>query len=104
MLATLKPTAVDKTDYKPGIHEDIYLRLKVVLPGKEMLKNKGGYAGKPVVRFAYSLDGKKFQDCGSEFTMRQGKWIGAKFGFVSVETNAKADRGWIEADWIRVTK
>ena len=104
VLATLKPTAVDKTDYKPGIHEDIYLRLKVVLPGKEMLKNKGGYAGKPVVRFAYSLDGKKFLDCGSEFTMRQGKWIGAKFGFVSVETNAKADRGWLDADWIHVTK
>ena len=29
ILATLKPTVVDKTDYKPGIHEDIYLRLKV---------------------------------------------------------------------------
>jgi hypothetical protein len=36
--------------------------------------------------------------------MRQGKWIGAKFGFVSVETDAKADRGWIDVDWIRVTK
>ena len=104
VLATLKPTAVDKVNYKPGIHEDIYLRLKVVLPGKETLKNKGGYTGKPVVRFAYSLDGKKFRDCGSEFTMRQGKWIGAKFGFVSAESNAKADRGWVEADWIRVTK
>ena len=29
VIATLKPTAVDKIDYKPGIHEDIYLRLKV---------------------------------------------------------------------------
>ena len=31
-------------------------------------------------------------------------WIGAKFGFVSVETDAKADRGWLDVDWIRVTK
>jgi transketolase C-terminal domain/subunit len=29
IIATLKPTAEDKTDYKPGIHEDIYLSLKV---------------------------------------------------------------------------
>ena len=104
VLATLKPTAKDKLDYKPGIHEDIYLRLTVSLPDKDKLKNDGGFKGKPVVRFAYSLDGKKFTACGSEFLMRQGKWIGAKFGFISVETNAKADRGWVEADWIRVTK
>jgi hypothetical protein len=36
--------------------------------------------------------------------MRQGKWIGAKFGFVSVETNVKADRGWLDADWIHIEK
>ena len=88
LIATLKPTAEDKTDYKPGIHEDIFLRLHV---DNSMLK------------FSYSLDGKKFKDCGEEFKMREGKWIGAKFGYVSVETNANADRGWIDADWIRVT-
>ena len=89
VLATLKPTAEDKIDYKPGIHEDIYLRLTV---------------DNSKVNFAYSSDGKKFTPCGTEFQMREGKWIGAKFGFVSVETDAKADRGWVEADWIRVTK
>ena len=98
MLATLKPTAEDKTDYKPGIHEDIYLRLKV-----SNAEAGVAHGGKPIVHFAYSLDGKKFLDCGETFTMRQGKWIGAKFGFVSVETDQKADRGWIDADWIRVT-
>jgi hypothetical protein len=36
--------------------------------------------------------------------MRQGKWIGAKFGFVSVDTNQKSDRGWLDADWIHVEK
>jgi len=104
LIASLKPTAEDQIDYKPGIHEDIYLQMKVELPNKKTLKNKGGYEGKPQVRFAYSLDGKKFLECGQSYTMKQGKWIGAKFGYVSVETNEKSDRGWIDADWIRVTK
>ena len=103
LIATLKPTAEDKIDYKPAIHEDIFLRLKVELPNKEKLKNKDIFEGKPHVRFAYSLDGKKFTECGSAYEMRQGKWIGAKFGFISVETNQKADRGNLDIDWIRVT-
>jgi beta-xylosidase len=89
ILATLKPTAADKIDYKPGIHEDIYLRLKV--------KDSK-------VQFSWSQNGKKFTDCGKEFKMKEGKWIGAKFGFVAAETDAKCDRGWVDADWIRVTK
>ena len=99
LIATLKPTAEDQTDYKPGIHEDIYLRLTVT--NAEAGQPHGG---KPVVHFAWSRDGKNFTDCGEAFTMRQGKWIGAKFGFVSVENNAKADRGWLDADWIHVEK
>ncbi len=89
ILATLKPTAVDKIDYKPGIHEDVYLRLSV---------------DQSMLQFSYSSNGKKFTNCGEPFKMREGKWIGAKFGFVAAETDAKADRGWIDADWIRVTK
>ena len=89
VVTTLKPTAQDKTDYKPGIHEDIYLRMTV---------SKGG-----TVHFAYSTDGKKFSNCGDTFKMKEGKWIGAKFGYISAETDAKADRGWVEADWIRIT-
>ena len=89
LLATLKPTAADKIDYKPGLHEDIYMRLRVA---------------DSKLRFSYSLDGKKFLDCGEEFRMREGKWIGAKFGFLAVEPAGKADRGWVDADWIRVTK
>ena len=89
LLATLKPTAKDQTDYKPGIHKDIYLRLTVA---------------DSKLHFAYSQNGKKFVDCGEEFKMREGKWIGAKFGYISAETDPKADRGWVEADWIRITK
>ena len=99
LIATLKPTAEDKIDYKPGLHEDIYMRLSVS-------NAEAGipHGGSPKVSFAWSLDGKKFKDCGQQYQMKQGKWIGAKFGFVAVETNPKADRGWIDADWIRVTK
>ena len=88
VIATLKPTAKDKIDYKPGIHMDIYLRL-VVKDSK--------------VKFAYSSDGKKYTPCGDEFQMREGKWIGGKMGFVSIEPEAKTDRGWIDVDWFRVT-
>ena len=89
LIATLEPTAKDNIDYKPAIHEDIYLRLTV---------------NDSKVHFAYSMNGKKFTTCGDEFRMKEGKWIGAKFGFVAVETDPKADRGWVEADWIRITK
>ena len=88
LITILKPTAEDKIDYKPGIHEDIYLRLSVQ---------------DSKMKFAWSQDGKKYKDCGEEFKMREGKWIGAKFGYVSVETDPKADRGWVDADWIRLT-
>ena len=89
LLATLQPTAIDQTDYRPGIHEDIYMRMRVA---------------QSKLHFAYSLNGKKFTDCGEEFQMREGKWIGAKFGFIAVEPAGKADRGWVDADWIRVTR
>ena len=89
VLATLKPTAADKTDYKPGIHEDICLRLTV--------KDSR-------VSFSWSQNGKKFTPCGEEFQMKEGKWIGAKFGFIAADTNPKTDKGWVEADWIRVSK
>ena len=89
LIATLEPTAKDNIDYKPAIHEDIYLRLTV---------------NDSKIHFAYSMNGKKFTTCGDEFRMKEGKWIGAKFGFVAVETDPKDDRGWVEADWIRITK
>ena len=88
LLATLKPTAEDLIDYKPAKHEDIYLRLEV---------------DNSMLHFAYSQNGKKFTPCGEPFKMKEGKWIGAKFGFVAVDASPKNDRGWVEADWIRVT-
>lgn len=46
VIAKLKPTEVDKIDYQPAIHEDIYLRMMV---------NDG------ICNFAYSLDGKNIR-------------------------------------------
>ena len=88
-IATLQPTEKDVIDYKPGIHLDIYLRM-VVADGK--------------CKFYYSLDGRKFRAAGEEFKMREGKWIGAKIGLISVEPDGNTDRGWVEADWFRVTR
>ena len=89
VLASLKPTASDKVDYQPAIHEDIFLRM-TVSDGK--------------CRFSWSSNGKKFTEVGDEFTMKEGKWIGAKIGFVAAETGQQTNRGWIDADWFRVTK
>ena len=77
VLATLKPTSVDKIDYQPAIHESVYMRM-VVKAGK--------------MQFFFSKDGKKYEQVGDEFTMREGKWIGAKIGMVAKEPGGKANR------------
>ena len=89
LIATLKPTSRDKIDYQPAIHEDIYLRM--VVNGSKC-------------RFYYSSNGKSFKEAGEAFAMREGKWIGAKIGFVAAELKADANRGWVDVDWFRVTK
>lgn len=89
LIATLKPTESDKIDYQPAIHETIYLRM-VVDHGK--------------CRFFYSLNGKTYKVAGTEFQMKEGKWIGAKMGFVCEEPAGNTNRGWIDIDWFRVTK
>ncbi len=87
-IATLKPTEKDKIDYQPAIHEDIYLRVNVA-DGE--------------CNFAYSLNGKKYTAVEGNFKMKEGKWIGAKVGLAAIEPAGKTNRGWIDADWFRVT-
>ncbi len=89
VLATLKATEHDTIPHSPAIYMDVYLRMKV---------NDG------LCRFAYSLDGKRYYEVGDVLKMRQGKWVGAKMGFVSERTAAKGNRGWIDADWFRVDR
>jgi beta-xylosidase len=88
-LATLKPTDSDTIPYSPAIYMDMYLRMTV----------KDGQC-----HYSYSLDGKRFKEAGDIFPMRQGKWIGAKFGFVAECKDRKSNRGWLDVDWIRITK
>ena len=88
-LATLQPTERDTIPYSPAIYLDLYLRMTV----------KDG-----ICRYSYSLDGKRYKEAGAAFPMRQGKWIGAKFGFVAECSNRKGNRGWLDVDWIRITK
>lgn len=89
-LATFQPSAADKIDYYPAIYRTIYLRLKVSEGAK--------------MTFAYSLDGKRYKACGDEFLMKEGKWIGAKFGFCAEEPAGKGVMGFMDIDWIRIDK
>lgn len=101
-IATLKPTEVDTNPYQPSILCQLYMRLKVEYIGG--LTKDGENKHEARVTFAYSKDGKKFTPCGDAFTMRQGKWIGAKIGLCAAEPAGKKVRGWVDVDWFRITK
>lgn len=90
-LERFEPSARETIIYSPTVSRGIHLRVQV---------EPGG-----MCRFAYSLDGQAFTACGEPFQARQGKWIGAKVGFVCVEPHAEpaVNRGWMDVDWFRVT-
>lgn len=88
-ITTLKASECDTIPYSPAIYLDIYMRMTV----------RDG-----VCNYAYSLDGRRYHDAGEPFTMKEGKWIGAKYGFVSECRERKTNRGWLDVDWIRVTR
>ena len=102
VLATLSPTSVDKVDYQPSIHCQLYMRLKVEYIGGKTKDGENKHEAR--VTFAYSKDGKKFTPCGEPFTMRQGKWIGAKIGICAAEPAGKKVRGWVDVDWFHIDK
>ncbi len=87
-LAELEPSARDTIAHSPAIHIDIWFRMSV---------------SRGECRFFYSTDGKRFKQAGWEFALRQGKWIGAKMGFVCErDADSKGNRGWLDIDWFRV--
>lgn len=88
-ITTLPATEVDTIPYSPAMHIDLYLRIKV--------SNSN-------CTFSYSIDGKKYKQVGDNFTLKEGKWIGAKMGYVAECQGRKANRGWIDADWWHITK
>ena len=54
-----------------------------------------------VCTFSYSSDGKNFKVLGDSFTAREGRWIGAKIGFVFTRPSKFNDAGSADIDWIR---
>lgn len=75
----------------------VYLRVKVHSEG---MANQI----KGIAEWSYSLDGKKFKPLGTPFTMREGKWIGAKLGFFCTRQQVKNDAAFFDVDWIHFEK
>ena len=61
--------------------------------------NKGG-----ICDFSFSEDGNTFKPIGTEFKAREGKWIGAKIGFLALREGVINDAGSVDIDWIRFNK
>lgn len=68
----------------------IYLQVKVKAGG--------------ICNFFYSEDGQTFTPIGEKFTAREGKWIGAKIGFLALREGIINDAGSVAIDWFRITK
>ena len=54
--------------------------------------------------FGFSIDGKTFRNIGTAFKAREGRWIGAKIGFVYTRPGKFNDAGSADVDWIRFEK
>jgi len=87
-LASFSPDKVISVG-SPNYIKTIYFRVTV---------HKNG-----ICNFFYSEDGTQFLPAGETFTARQGKWIGAKVGLFSVKPFNSGNRGWVDADWFRIT-
>ncbi|MBK0370750.1 glycoside hydrolase family 43 protein [Flavobacterium agrisoli] len=57
-----------------------------------------------VCTFEYSENGTNFETFGKPFTAKEGKWIGAKIGFVALREGKINDAGNVLIDWIKFTK
>lgn len=68
----------------------IYLQVKVVSGG--------------ICTFSYSEDGTNFKNIGKPFTAKEGRWTGAKLGFVALREDFTNDAGNLKMDWIRFNK
>ena len=70
--------------------KSVYLRVKVTEDGKS--------------EFFVSDDNIHFKKLGKSFQMKEGKWIGAKIGFVALREHFTNDAGYVKLDWIRFEK
>jgi beta-xylosidase len=53
-------------------------------------------------RFSFSEDGVNFIFIGGAFTVKKGKWIGARVGLFAVRTGMSRETGYADFDWFRI--
>jgi len=51
-----------------------------------------------ICEFSYSFDGEHYQQCSINFKAREGKWVGAKFGFFATRLLKSNDCGAIDIE------
>ena len=87
--------AVDDIPQSRPATPDVYVRMKVGSKG----------TGNDIQAFAqlqYSLDGKTYKSLGDVFEVKEGKWIGAKFGFFNTRSGKSNDAAFLDVDWLRM--
>ncbi|MCF0180338.1 MAG: glycosyl hydrolase 43 family protein [Bacteroidales bacterium] len=89
--------AVDDIPQPRSATKDYYFRVKV---------QSAGFANNIIssAQFYYSTDGKKFQKLGNPFTVKEGKWIGAKLGFYNSRPTKNNDGAFFDVDYIHFDK
>lgn len=85
--------AVDDIPQPRNTTSDFYLRVKV---------QSQGYANAITssAQFYYSTDGKQYKKIGTPFTVKEGKWIGAKIGFYNSRPTSNNDGAFFDVDYI----
>ncbi len=71
-------------------NKDLFLRIKISEDGSAI--------------FSYSEDQKNYRKIGEKFSIKEGKWIGAKIGYIALREGFINDSGYIKIDWIRFEK
>jgi beta-xylosidase len=61
-------------------------------------------APKGEVTFSYSTDGVKFENIGSKFEAKEGRWVGAKSGLYAKRSKTSGIGGYVLIDWFHVEK
>ena len=74
----------------PIQHNIVFFRVQVMQNG--------------ICTFFYSENGTDFKPIGTPFSAKEGKWIGAKIGFVALRNGFINDAGNVKLDWIRFNK
>lgn len=100
VLATIPATEIP-AGIRPAYAADIYLRVAVE-PSPVSARSPVENGCVPRCFFSWSTDGKAWTDCPTTFVATQGKWIGATFGLYAINEPDCRDRGWLDADWLRV--